>query len=363
MVKFTAASLIDFVASVFAARGIPEARATTAARVLILADLRGISSHGIARLPGYLRLMDAGRINPKAQPKILHQTLSTARVDADGGLGLWTGTHGMEIAIEKAQACGSGWVAMQNSSHFGIAVGHAAWAVHKGCIGLAMTNASPLVVPAGAAEPYLGTNPICVTIPAGKYKYWMLDMATSAAANGKLEIAERQGKPIPEGWATDAQGKPTTNAAALKEGGSLLPLGSTPDLGSHKGSGLGGLVDILSGVLSGANFGMWVPPFPAFLQPKNDLPGQGIGHFFGAWQIDAFMEQTQFIARMEQWIDGLKGLKKAEGIDEILFPGEAEPRLVHQQMAEGIELEDALIKILQQTSSAEGIKMPDDIRA
>lgn len=214
-------------------------------------------------------------------------------------------------------------------------------------IGLAMTNASPLVAPAGSRQPYLGTNPICVAIPAGKYPPFILDMATAAAANGKLEIAQRVGKPIPQGWAQTAEGNATTDAHALKAGGTLLPLGSDADHGYHKGYGLGAVVDILTGVLSGANFGGWVPPFVAFLDVQQNLVGKGIGHFVGAWRVDAFQPAAEFGKRMETWIEGAKALKRNEEIVEVLIPGEPEHRAEARRMKEGIDLNPKVVEDLR----------------
>src|SRR5690606_4026651 len=219
--------------------------------------------------------------------------------DGDGGLGLVTAPFAMDVAIEKARRYGSGWVAVRNSNHFGIAGYHALKAVREDMIGFAVTNASPLVAPTFSSERLLGTNPICYAFPAGNHPPVVIDMATSAAANGKLEIAERAGKAIPEGWVLDPDGHPTTDATAVKKGGALLPLGSDRDHGSHKGFGLSSIVDILSGVLSGANYGPWVPPFVAYLQPVADQPGQGIGHFVGAMRVDGFRPAAEFKANMD----------------------------------------------------------------
>jgi LDH2 family malate/lactate/ureidoglycolate dehydrogenase len=259
---------------------------------------------------------------------------------------LYVAHEAIKIAIEKAENCGSGWVAVKNSSHFGIAAAHAELALEHDMIGIAMTNASPLVVPAGASQPYLGTNPICIAVPAGRNKPFILDMATSAAANGKLEIAQRKNKPIPFGWAQTGNGAPTDDAHALKHGGSLLPLGSDIDHGYHKGYGLGAMVDILTGVLSGANFGQWVPPFVSFLDVKQGV-GEGIGHFFGAWKIDAFQPSSEFKNRMDTWIDGIKQLKRNEGVEEVLIPGEPEFRAEEERRVSGVPVNDKVMEDLE----------------
>src|SRR6201996_7006604 len=284
----TESSLRTFTENIFLAIGCSSEHAKLAADVLLLSDMRGIDSHGVARLSGYVRLWEKKRINPTPNITIVHETPTTATVDGDAGLGLVVAPFAMKVAIEKAEKYGSGWVSVRNSNHFGISGYHALMAVERDMIGFAMTNASPLVSPTYSSERLLGTNPMCYAFPAGKYPPVIVDMATSAAANGKLEIAQRLGKQVPEGWIQDKEGKSTTDPHALKHGGTLLPLGSDADHGSHKGFGLSATVDILSAVLSGANYGPWVPPFVAFMDPAEGAPGKGIGHFVGAMRVDGF---------------------------------------------------------------------------
>ena len=248
--KVNELDLRNFVTEVFLAKGFSDENAATAADVLLMADLRGIDSHGVARLSGYLRLIDAGRINPNPRFQLTHRKKTIAALDADGSIGLISAPYAMKAAIEMGAEYGSGWVGISNSNHFGIAAYHAMMALEKRMIGFSMTNASPLVTPARGSERMLGTNPICVAIPAGEKPAFVLDMATSAAANGKLEIAERLGKELPEGWVMDKNGNAERNPSGLKNGGMLLPLGSDADHGAHKGYGLGSWVDIFSGVLT-----------------------------------------------------------------------------------------------------------------
>jgi L-2-hydroxycarboxylate dehydrogenase (NAD+) len=347
-------SLKQLTKEVFVKLGMPEGPAEIASENLIKADLRGIDSHGVARLSGYVRLIKAGRINVSANPKIIHETPSTATLDGDSGLGLYVANPAIKIAIEKAKTAGSGWVAVQNSSHFGIAAAHAELALEHDMIGFAMTNASPLVVPAGAVQPYLGTNPICVTIPTGNHLPFILDMATAAAANGKLEIAQRKEKSIPTGWAQTREGETTDDPHALKNGGTLLPLGSDIDHGYHKGYGLGAWVDIFSGVLSGANFGGWVPPFVSFLGVKESV-GKGIGHFVGAWRVDAFQPANEFKSRMDTWINGIKKLERKNGIEEVLIPGEPEHRAQEVRLKEGVPVNEKVIADLKEIAGELGV--------
>jgi L-2-hydroxycarboxylate dehydrogenase (NAD+) len=330
--------LHSFAKEVFLKMGCQENDALLASDVLIAADIRGIDSHGIARLSGYVRLWEADRINAKASIKILHETPSTATVDGDSGLGLVVAPKAMNIAIEKAKKVGTGWVSVQNSNHFGIAAYHAMMALKNDMIGICMTNASPLVAPTFSVERLLGTNPICVAIPAGEEPPFIADMATTTAANGKLEILQRKNGLAPLGWIQTKDGKPSTDPHELKIGGSLLPLGGDREHGSHKGYALGAIVDIFSAVLSGANYGPWVPPFPAYVPMPENMPGKGIGHFLGAMRIDAFRPANEFKQHMDQWIQRFRSAKTVEGFEKVIIPGEPENDMERERKEKGIPL-------------------------
>src|SRR6476660_3379036 len=215
---FSYKQLLDFARNIFLQIGCDEENAVLASRVLLSADIRGVDSHGIARLSGYVRLWDAKRVNATPQIEIIHETPSTATVDGDSGLGLVIAPKAMQIAIDKAKQVGTGWVSVQNSNHFGIAGYHAMMALEHDMIGICMTNASPLVSPTFSVERLLGTNPICVAVPAGKHPAFVADMATTTAANGKLEILQRKGGVAPPGWIQNREGKPSTDPHELKNG-------------------------------------------------------------------------------------------------------------------------------------------------
>lgn len=285
---FSYESLYRFTCGVFKAIGCSDTDANTASTVLLSADLRGIDSHGVARLSGYVRLWEAQRINATPHIKIVHETPSTAVVDGDAGLGLIVAPYAMQVAIEKAKTAGTGWVSVRNTNHFGIAGYHAMIALEYDMIGMAMTNASALVAPTFSIERMLRTNPIAVAIPADKQPAFVADMATTTAANGKLEILQRKDEAAPLGWVQDKEGNASTDANILKKQGALLPLGSDREHGSHKGYALGSIVDIFSAVLSGGSYGPWAPPFPAYVPMPENMPGKGLGHFFGAMRVDAF---------------------------------------------------------------------------
>lgn len=340
---FTENQLWSFMSEVFIAMGASQEDAYLATDVLLEADLRGIDSHGIARLSGYVRLWEAGRINMKPQIKIVRETAAAATVDGDGGLGLVVAAHAMNIAIKKATATGVGMVSVCNSNHFGVASYHAMKAIPHHMIGMSMTNASPLVTPTLGKERMLGTNPHCWVFPAREFDPVVIDMASAAAANGKLEIAERKGTDLPNGWALDADGAPSTDPSILKKGGSLLPLGSTYEMGSHKGYGMAAVADILSGVLSGGNFGPWVPPFVAFLQPPADPVGKGIGHFLTAMRIDAFRDLDEYYTGIDTWIRRFKATTPIDAAEPVLIHGELEQREYRLRKKNGIPINPKVV--------------------
>lgn len=337
--------------------GCNEEDAGLATKVLLSADLRGVDSHGIARLSGYVRLWDAKRINSSPQVKIIHETPSTATVDGDSGLGLVVAPKAMKIAIEKARQAGTGWVSVQNSNHFGIAGYHSMMALEEDMIGISMTNASPLVAPTFSVERLLGTNPICVAIPSGEQPPFVADMATTTAANGKLEILQRKGGVAPPGWIQDKTGKSSTDPHELKAGGALLPLGGDKEHGSHKGYALGAIVDIFSAVLSGANYGPWVPPFPAYVPMPTNMPGKGIGHFFGAMRIDAFRPAEEFKKHMDQWIQRFREAKPASGHDKVLVPGDPEREMEMTRWDHGIPVLGPVVNDLHYLAEKFGLEM------
>ncbi len=330
--------IYQFTRSVFEKIGCSEAHAITATKALLSADLRGIDSHGVARLSGYVRLWEVKRVNARPDIRIIHETPSTAVVDGDSGLGLVVAPFAMQVAIEKAKQCGTGWVSVQHSNHFGIAAHHAMMALEHDMIGMAMTNASPLVAPTFSIDKMLGTNPICVAAPAGKEPAFVADLATTTAANGKLEILQRKNSDTPDGWVQDKDGLPTNDANILKKGGALLPLGGDREHGSHKGYALGAIVDIFSALLSGANYAPWVPPFPAYVPMPAQQPGKGIGHFLGAMRVDAFRPADDFKNAMDHWIQGFRNAKTSPGHDKVLVPGDPEREYEAKRRVEGLPL-------------------------
>ncbi len=343
--------LYQFTASVFKSIGCSAEQAATATKTLLAADLRGIDSHGVARLSGYVRLWEAQRINATPAISIVHETPSTAVVDGDAGLGLVVAPFAMQVAIEKAKQVGTGWVSVRNTNHFGIAGYHAMMALQHDMIGMAMTNASALVAPTFSVERMLGTNPIAVAIPANEQPAFVADLATTTAANGKLEILQRKNADTPLGWVQDEEGQPSTDANILKKRGALLPLGSDREHGSHKGYALGAVVDIFSAVLSGASYGPWAPPFPAYVPMPENMPGKGLGHFFGAMRVDAFRPADEFKQHMDNWIQRFRSARPAAGHDKVLIPGDPEREAEAIRIKAGIPVVDSVVKDLESVAA------------
>lgn len=356
--NFGIEDLQAFTREVFLKIGCSDEHAVLATEALLSADLRGIDSHGIARLSGYVRLWEAERINSRPDIKIVHETPSTATVDGDKGLGLVVAPFAMQIAIEKATQCGTGWVAVRNSNHFGIAAYHAMKALDKDMIGISMTNASALVAPTFSNERMLGTNPICVAIPSGDEPPFVADMATTTAANGKLEILQRKNLVAPVGWIQDESGNDTRDAHALKHGGALLPLGSDREHGSHKGYALGSIVDIFSAILSGANYGPWVPPFPAYVAMPEGQPGLGLGHFFGAMRIDAFRPADEFKQHMDKWLSRFRSASSIDVNNKVLVPGDPEREMEAERKKQGIPLLQPVVDDLRILADRFSIDFP-----
>jgi len=203
------------------------------------------------------------------------------------------------------------------------------------------------VAPTYSVERLLGTNPICVVIPAGEEPPFVGDMATTTAANGKLEMLQRKNGVAPPGWIQNKQGRASTNPHELKAGGALLPLGGDKEHGSHKGYILGSVVDIFSAILSGANYGPWVPPFPAYVPMPDEQPGKGIGHFFGAMRIDAFRPAVEFKQHMDKWIRRFRSAKTVEDQPKIIIPGDPEREMERLRIKNGIPLLKPVIEDLK----------------
>ena len=330
--KYPVDHLRTLVTDIIAAVGLEPAMAKIFAESIVAADLRGVKSHGTVRLPDYVRRVENRVMDPKAAVRFVREDGATGLVDGGNGFGQAAGHLAMRGAIEKARTHGIGWVGVRNSNHFGIASFYAMMALEAGMIGVVMTNASPAMNPYGSSSPLLGTNPIAVAIPAGVEKPVVLDMSTSLVARGKIRFAALTGKEIPLGWATDANGEPTTDAQkALK--GSLEPIGGM------KGSGLSLVVDILCGVLTNSCLTGGVKTIVDISGPAQT------GHAFAALDVAHFIGLDRFKKDMDAVIQRIKGLL-SKGDREIFLPGEIEFNLAARRTREGIPLEDAVVQNL-----------------
>ncbi|MBM81858.1 MAG: malate dehydrogenase [Planctomycetaceae bacterium] len=353
--RFSAQSLQEFCIQVFTHFDVASEDAETAAKVLISSDLRGIDSHGIARLFGYAGMLKEGRIKARPDVRVVHESPSTATVDGDNGLGLIVGPQANELAMQKAAAVGSGWVSVRNSNHYGIAGYYVLRALERDMIGWSMTNATSWVTPLWAAERRLGTNPIAIAFPGLREPPIVIDLATSVIAYGKIEIARRNGESIPPDWAVDESGKPTTNPDDVPAAGALAPLGTDRERGGHKGYCLSSMVDLLTGVLSGANWGPFVPPFWPRDEGQATRVGEGVGHFFGAMRIDGFGPPEEFKQRVDDWITTLRASKPAEGTDGPLIPGDPEREAEQDRGPNGIPLTLPVVESLEKLARETGI--------
>lgn len=347
--------LHSFTRIFFEKTGCSKKNAGIIADVFIAAELRGIGSHGLIRIPDYYKLWKAGRLNTRPEIRVTRETPSTAVVDGDNAPGMLPAVYSMRKAIGKAEACGTGWVSCNNSNHFGIAGYYAMMALEHDMIGICLTNANPLVAPTFSISRLLGTNPIAVAVPAGEQPPFVADFATTPIARGKLEVAVKKGEKTLYGYVQDETGKPTDDPNILRKGGSMLPLGGDREHGSHKGYCLGAVVDILSS-LGGAGFGPFVPPSVAYLPPPEEGHGKGTGHFFGAMRIDAFREKQDFKSAIDQWITIFRKAKSAEGKPDVLIPGDVERKQEEVNIKKGISLIPAVIKELNEIAAETGIQ-------
>ena len=354
---FQPQQLHDFCRSVFEYFGVPPQDALQAADVLQASDLRGIESHGVARLHTYFDMLKLERINPKPQVRIVRESPSTATVDGDNGLGLVVGPQANRIAMDKSIAAGTGWVSVCNTNHYGIAGYYVLEALERDLIGWSMTNTTKLVAPLWGGERMLGTNPIAIGFPGQQEPPIIIDLATSACAYGKVEMARRKEESVPRGWIIDENGEHSDNPQRMIDGGALLPLGSFREMGGHKGYCLSMMVDILCCVLSGANWGPFAPPFALRQEIPERSVGKGIGHFFGAMRIDAFIDPDEFKAQIDDLIQTFRQTRPQPGTQGVLIPGDPEREAHAQRIRSGIPLVQPVVDELEDISQQTGIRL------
>ena len=344
-VRIPAARLVEWAERVFVTAGVPVDVARVVADCLVRADLMGVSSHGVSRMAIYLKRLDLGLVSTAASPRVIRESPSTLLVDAGEGFGhpaaVWTAHR----CVEKARPTGATVAGIVNSTHFGMAGYYAEIIAEAGMVGLATTNTSPRMAPWGAMDALMGTNPLAIAVPGDAGESIVLDMATSVAALGKITEAAAQLRTIPDGWALDAEGRPTTDpAAALK--GTVLPIAGP------KGSGLAFMLDILAGVLTGGCFGAQVGSlYRDFSTPER------CGHFLAALDVEAFLPLDAFRDRIAYYADAFKACRPQPGVDEVFLPGEIERRRERAGRLNGVCLPAETHSSLLQIADERGIPL------
>ncbi|MAT41152.1 MAG: malate dehydrogenase [Anaerolineaceae bacterium] len=346
---YKAEDLYDFMVRFFVKLGVPQDRAEITAEVLQAADLRGVNSHGMIRLHTYYgSRLQKGLIDPLAEPEIIRESVASIAIDGKNGLGQVVAKQAMQACIKKAENSGIAMVTVNNSNHYGIAGYYAMIALEHDMIGISLTNAQPLVAPTYGRKRLLGTNPIAVAAPALNHRPYVLDMATSIVPIGKVTVYQKAGEEIPAGWGMDQTGQITSDPSQVLNGGALFPLGGSDLMRGYKGYGLALLVDILSGVLSGAAFGENVGKSGQNL-------ASNVGHFFAAMRLDAFRDPEEFKQDLDALFDQLTKAEKAVGQERIYIHGEKEFELTEQYQKHGIPLMEEVVKNLQEAGESVGV--------
>jgi LDH2 family malate/lactate/ureidoglycolate dehydrogenase len=345
MRRVRAEALEAFAAAVLEAGGLASEEARLVANSLVQANLRGVDSHGVLRLIQYVRTLRAGAVNPRPAVRILQADAVTALVDADGGYGYRPSRLAMDLAVERARQHGVGLVGVRNSHHFGMAAWYVIPPAEQGFIAVMVTNASPLLPPAGGREARVGNNPWAFGIPRRPpMRPLVLDMALSQVAFGKIRLAAAEGRPIPEGWALGRDGRPTTDAAEALRAELLAPVGG------YKGFGLAFVAEILAGVLTGSPFGL-----------SADAHGRregGVGHVALAIDPARFGSREAFLDGVERLAAEVLSAPLASGAERIELPGDPEYRRYDERLAQGIPLSDELAQQLASLARELGVALP-----
>ncbi|MGG0453874.1 Ldh family oxidoreductase [Priestia megaterium] len=337
--------LIDVATKLFEGEGLSNADANIIAEDLVAANLRGLDSHGISRIPMYLERIRRKVVNPQPSITIKNITPAVSLVDGDDGMGFLAAHKAMDEAVRLAKQSGIGLVGVRRSTHYGMAALYVKQAIEAGYISLAYTNSSPAIPPWGGRSTFLGASPFAAGVPGGKEVPYVLDMAMTVIARGKIRLAATHGEPIPPGLALDSEGAPTTDAKKAFEG-VCLPFGGA------KGSALAMLMDLLAGVLTGANYAGEVKS----LYFDHSEP-QNVGHLFVAIRPDLFVPQEEFEDRMDNFVNKTKEVPLAQGFDEILIPGEPEERTAIQRLKNGIPLTSEVIQSLCEEGTRQGMDL------
>ncbi|MGE4283172.1 MAG: Ldh family oxidoreductase [Clostridia bacterium] len=346
--KCNAQSLKDFGAEVLKKVGLNDKNSKVFIDSLVLSEMRGVSSHGITRLKAYSDRIKSGEVAADTEPVVITESDSVIVIDGKNGPGMTVGIAAVEKCVEKAKKTGVCFAAVNNSSHYGFGGYYAMYAADRNMIGFSMCNCDAAVVPFGGCKPMLGTNPLSVAIPAGKHPALVLDMATSVVAKGKVNLAEKLGKSIPDNWIVDKNGNPTTNPADVLEG-ALLPFGGP------KGYAIGLIIDILCSTLSGAKNSRQIG---SFFSSKDPESFQNVGFFMGVIDISKFVDLDLFKERIDAMFDEFKACPPAPGFSEVMIPGEIEQNSFNKNLKEDIELSEPIVKELMGLAEQYGLEHP-----
>ncbi len=340
----------QFVTQVFMTQALPREEAAIVADHLVEADLRGVYSHGVIRVEPYIARLRAGGMNPKPDIRVVRETPGTAVVDGDNGAGQVVGVRAMQVAIAKAKQVGVSYVGARMSNHFGTCAYYAMMALEHDMIGFASTvGGTNIMAPSGGITPLLGNNPFGYALPAGKELPVVLDMALSVVAKGKIVHAMKSGTPIPETWGLNKYGEPTTDAKEAFEG-------LVQPVGGYKGYAMSFVMGVLGGLLTRAAFVHDVTDFYANMKDP-----QNAGHYFQAIDIKAFMEPSEFKAKMDEAIQAMHSSELARGNDRIYVPGELEWINRRQRLENGVPVAAAVWRDLTKVSQEVGVPLPETV--
>lgn len=349
-----ARDLADYLTYLFGRMGCPYDDAHVVASAMVEAELRGVSAHGVRWVKRYYQMIASGRIKAAPNVEVVYQTPSSATVDGDSGLGAVAAWRAMRVAIEKAQTAGTGMVAVRGSSHFGIGAYYVTCALEYDMVGLAFSNAPPIVAPVYSASRMLGSNPIALAMPALRYPPLVIDFATTVYSQEQLEEMAQRGERVFEGVVQDAVGAPTTDPSTLNRGGAMVPLGSDTEHGAHKGFCLSAMVDLMSSMFGGAGFGPYVPPQVPYVPMRTVEEGRGVGHLFMAIRTDAFRPSREFRQAVDAWIETFRNAKGVQGTPGVVIPGEPERMLREMQLKRGLTLPVETLRDLREVALAVG---------
>jgi LDH2 family malate/lactate/ureidoglycolate dehydrogenase len=340
-----AEDLFDFCMGILGRIGVNEENARIVADNLVMANLRGVDSHGVARLPTYVERVLRGYIDPQGPIEIVKEHGATALIDAHNNFGQVAAMHAVKLVAEKIKKLGVSCVGVRNANHFGMAAYYVLKLAEKGLIGIALSNGPPAIAPWGGKKPMLGTNPLCIGFPMGKGDAIILDMAISTVARGKIRLAALKGEKIPEGWAFDENGNPTTDpVAALK--GTLAPIGGP------KGYGLALALDLLCGLVMGSSYLQNVKALDDFSGPS------GTGFFIEAIDVEAFIPYREYEEKIAEYVKAVKDCPKREGVNEIFLPGEIEKREMERRAKVGVPLDSEVLESLKKLAERFDVKAP-----